>query len=169
MDALYDFFSIQRRIFGVCPKSGQIFRLSDCRVYLKKKPTKDWMDRIEAEDDRLLKSEERLDEKEESLREKAREKGRKLAHKMICKVDTVFTPRRLNPDDAKVLFHPVDYVVFKGMKSGNQIREIAFLDRKNKSKEQRTIQKSIERAIEREHYEWLTIRVNVDGSIKEES
>jgi predicted Holliday junction resolvase-like endonuclease len=74
----------------------------------------------------------------------------------------------LNPDDAKVLFHPVDYVVFKGMKSAGPIKEIAFLDRETKSKERRTIQKSIERAVEKEHYEWLTIRVNEDGSIREE-
>jgi predicted Holliday junction resolvase-like endonuclease len=168
MDKLYEFFSIQRRIFGLCPKSGQLFRLSDCKVYLKTRPTKDWMDEITEEGDRLTKLEERLDEKEESLRERAREKGRKTAQRAIRKVDAVFTPRRLNPDDAKVLFHPVDYVVFKGMKSAGPIKEIAFLDRETKSKERRTIQKSIERAVEKEHYEWLTIRVNEDGSIREE-
>src|SRR5580692_4466402 len=100
MDKLYEFFSIQRRIFGLCPKSGQLFRLSDCKVYLKTRPTKDWMDEITEEGDRLTKLEERLDEKEESLRERAREKGRKTAQRAIRKVDAVFTPRRLNPDDA---------------------------------------------------------------------
>lgn len=168
MDKLYEFFSIQRSIFGLCPNSGQLFRLSDCKVYLKTKPAKDWMDRISDEDDRLSRLEEKLDEKEESLREKARERGRKLAQKMIREVDTVFTPKRLNPDDAKVIFHPDDYVLFKGMKGGGCIKEIAFLDRETKSKERRSIQRSIEKTIERGHYEWLTIRVHEDGSIKEE-
>jgi predicted Holliday junction resolvase-like endonuclease len=169
VDNIYEFFSIQRRVFGLCPKSGRLFRLSDCKVYLKTKPTKDWMDRISDEEGRLSKLDEELDGQEESLREIAREKGRKTAQKLIRVVDTVFTPKRLNPDDAKVLFHPVDYVLFKGMKCGGGIKEIAFLDRETKSRERRTIQRSIEKTIERGHYEWLTIRVSEDGSIKEES
>jgi predicted Holliday junction resolvase-like endonuclease len=169
MDSLYEFFSIQRRIFGLCPKSGQLFRLSDCKVYLRTRPAKDWMDGISDGDDHQSDLDEKLDEKEETYREKARQKGRKMAQKMIREIDTVFTPRRLNPDDAKVLFHPVDYVVFKGMKASGCIKEIMFLDRETKSKGRRAIQRSIEKTIERGHYEWLTIRVLEDGSMKEES
>jgi hypothetical protein len=55
------------------------------------------------------------------------------------------------------------------MNGNGPTKQIAFLDQETKSKERRTIQRSIEKALEREHYEWLTIRVNEDGSIKEES
>src|SRR5712692_8690767 len=114
---IIQFFTIQRNIFGICPRSSQFFRLSDCKVYLKTKPRKDWMDEIDAEVFRLDMIEERLEEKEESLREKARSKGRRMAQLAIRRIDSVFTPRHLNPDDAKVIFHPVDYVVFNGMKN----------------------------------------------------
>jgi hypothetical protein len=77
------FFTIQRNIFGLCPRSGQLFRLSDCEVYLKTRPTQDWMDEIDAESERLERLEERLLEKEGAIRDKARDKGRRLARVAI--------------------------------------------------------------------------------------
>lgn len=162
------FLTIQHQIFGVCPKCRDLFRLSDCRIYSTKKPAKSWMDDLGAANDKLARREERLDEREEAIREQARAKGRKAASRMARKIDPVFTPRHLNPDDAKVLFHPVDYVVFRGMTSGNTIREVIMLDRETTSKTHRQVQRSIERAIDRGNYEWATLRVQDDGSIKEE-
>ena len=168
IDDIVRFFAIQRNIFGLCPCCNQLFRLSDCKVYLKTKPQKDWMDVIEAEDSRDNRREERIDEIEETLREKAREVGRRTARRMIKKIDPVFAPRRLNADDAKVLFHPVDYVVFRGMKDSDTVREIVFLDRQTISPNRRRLQKSIEKAVECGKYDWLTIRVQNDGAIVEE-
>ena len=110
----------------------------------------------------------KLDEKEEGLREKAREKGRQLAQKAIKKIDPVFTPRKLNPDDAKVIFHPIDYIVFNGMKAPDPIKNIILLDRQAKGTDHRSLQKSIGRVIEHENYEWQTLRVQEDGKIKVE-
>src|SRR5688572_31037385 len=41
---------------------------------------------------------------------------------------------RLNCDDCKVIFHPVDFVIFDGMKSLDdcRIRQIVLLDKDNK-------------------------------------
>ncbi len=100
--------------------------------------------------------------------EKAREKGRKLAKKAIKKIDPVFAPRKLNADDAKVIFHPIDYIVFKGMKDRGSIERILLLDREAKDSNHRAIQKSIEKVVERENYEWQTMRVQEDGKIKVE-
>lgn len=161
------FFSMQRRIFGICPHSGQFFRLSDCKVYRKIRPTHDWMDKLETEEARLAGIEERIDAKRDEMQEKAREKGRKEAGRQIKKVDRVFTPRKLNPDDAKVLFHPIDYVVFNGMKN-NEIKNLLLLDRETKSVDHRRLQKSIEKTIDRGNYEWVTLRVEANGKIKEE-
>ena len=44
---LIKFFSVQRQIFGVCSCCGDIFRLSDAKVYLKEKPQPDWMDKLQ--------------------------------------------------------------------------------------------------------------------------
>jgi len=162
------FFSLQRQIFGICPKCSDFFRLSDCNIFLKRKPVPDWMDEIIKEKGRLTDLEEKLEEKKGELQEKARERGRKLAQKAIKKIDPVFAPRKLNPDDAKVIFHPIDYIVFNGMKAPEPIKNIILLDREAKDGNHRSIQWSIEKVIEHENYEWQTLRVQENGKIKVE-
>jgi predicted Holliday junction resolvase-like endonuclease len=161
------FFTIQRQIFGVCPHSGQFFRLSDCKIYRKTKPTHDWMDKLESEDARLDGIEERIEDKKEEIKAKAQKKGREEANRHVKKIDRVFTPRKINPDDAKVLFHPIDYVVFNGMKN-NEMKNLLLLDRQTKSADHRRLQNSIEKTIERGNFEWVTLRVEDNGEIKEE-
>lgn len=162
------FFAVQRSIFGLCPCCGELFRLSDSKVFLKSKPKKDWMDILQTRDARLDDIEQQIDDAEEALREKARVAGRRSAHLAIRRIDPVFAPRRLNADDAKVLFHPVDYIVFRGMKDQGTIREIILLDGESISPERVRLQESIERTIQSGSYEWLTIRVQDDGAIIEE-
>jgi predicted Holliday junction resolvase-like endonuclease len=168
IDDIVRFFAIQRNIFGVCPCCGELFRLSDCSVYLRTKPTKDWMDILESEDNRLNLKEEKLDEIEEALRDKARVAGRRTARRAITRIDPIFAPRRLNADEAKVLFHPVDYVVFRGMKDPGTVREIVLLDRKAEGRTRRRMQRSIEKVVEAGKYDWLTVRVQDDGTMVEE-
>ena len=159
-------FTLQRQLFGVCPNCNDLFRLSDCKIYLKRKPVSDWMDELNLKSERLERLSGKLDEKEEELREMAREKGRQEAQRVVRRIDPVFTPRKLNADDAKVIFHPIDYVVFNGMKKGSSIRNIILLDRQDKGKHHRSLQRSIERVVERDNYEWQTLRVQEDGKIK---
>jgi predicted Holliday junction resolvase-like endonuclease len=168
IDDIVRFFAIQRNIFGLCPCCGEIFRLSDCRVYLRTKPQKDWMDILESKDNRLNRKKEKIDEIEEALREKARASGRRMARRAITRIDPIFAPRHLNADDAKVLFHPVDYVVFCGMKDSGNVREIVLLDRKAEAPKRRRVQRSIEKVVEAGKYDWLTVRVQDDGTIVEE-
>jgi predicted Holliday junction resolvase-like endonuclease len=125
------------------------------------------MDEITLEENRLDGLEEKLEERKKDLQEKAREAGRKLAQRAVKKIDPVFTPHKLNPDDAKVIFHPIDYVVFDGMKK-ESIKNIILLDRQEKGTDHRAVQKSIERVVEQENYEWETLRVQEDGKIKVE-
>jgi len=160
------FFALQRQIFGICPKCQDFFRLSDCKIYIKKKPVADWMDKITLEEDRLDDAEEKLEEKKKDLQKKAQEKGRKRAQLVVKKIDPIFTPRKLDPDDAKVIFHPIDYIVFNGMKKADSIKNIILLDRQEKGTEHRALQKSIEKVVEHENYEWQTLRVQEDGKIK---
>jgi predicted Holliday junction resolvase-like endonuclease len=165
-EELVGFYRVQRNVFGVCPKSGNIFRLSDCKVFLRGKPKRDWKDELDHESQRLDRIEERLGEREEELREVARKKGRKQALKAVKLLDPVFTPRKLNPDDAKVLFHPVDYIVFNGMKTAS-IRNLLLLDRSGTTKDRRVLQRSIERTISRGHYDCVTISIDEDGTVHE--
>ena len=163
---IFDYFGLQRSIFGLCPKCGEIFRLSDCKVFLKEKPTLDWKDKLDSSIERLDAAEERLSAREQELRDRAREIGRVQALKAVARVDPVFRPKRLNPDDAKVLFHPIDFVVFDGMKTEDSISRIVLLDREAKDREQRPLQRSIERTIEKGNYEWQTLLVKEDGTIE---
>ena len=163
---LIKFFSIQRQIFGVCNCCGEIFRLSDANVYLKNKPVPDWMDKLHLSDRRIDKTEDKIDREESEVREKAREIGRLQAMKAAQKVDTVFHPNKFNADDAKVMFHPVDFLIFNGMKNKNEIKNLVLFDREIKNKEQKALQKSIEKTITKENYEFVTMQVSEEGEIE---
>ena len=161
---LIRFIAIRRQIFGVCTCCGEIFRLSDANVYIKKKPAPDWMDKFEKSAARLDKTEEKINLEEGETREIAREKGRVAAIKTTKKIDTIFSPNKYNPDDVKVMFHPVDFVIFNGMKK-NDITNLVLFDREVKERNQKSLQKSIEKTVSSENYKWITMRVLEDGSI----
>lgn len=161
---LIKFFSYQRQIFGACTCCGELFRLSDCKVYRKEAPVSDWMEKLEKQSAALDRFEEKLDEKMDALREKAREAGRKQADKLIKKVDPVFAPLKLNPDDAKVVYHPIDFVVFNGMKT-KDLKNLVVLDAKEKPDDLKRIQENVANVVEKKNYEWLTVNVGVDGKI----
>ena len=164
------FFQYQRQIFGICTCCGEFFRLSDCKVYQEAKAPTDWLDKLEKDERRIDLEEEKLTEALEELKQAARVKGRNTANRMVKQVDKVFHPQKLNPDDAKVIFHPVDYVVFNGMKDNKTegLKNILLLDGEKRSTEGKKIQKSIMKAVDKGNYEWITLRVENDGGIKEE-
>ena len=162
---LVKFYSVQREIFGLCHCCGEIFRLSDAKVYMKKKPTLDWMDKLEASEERLDRVESKIAEEQAAMRERAREKGRRQALRSARRVDPVFHPIRLNPDDAKLMLHPVDFLVFNGMKQGD-IRNLVLLDRQVKSKEDKSLQRSIERTVDRQNYEFVTMQISEEGDVE---
>ena len=164
---LIKYFSLQRQIFGICPNSNQIFRLSDCPIYIKKKPEPDWLQKVESAQNRISLASERLNEKEYEIREKAKEKGRKEADKKVKKIDKIFNPLKLNPDDSKVIFHPVDYIVFHGKKNGT-MKNIILIDGKKTNKNDKQLQRSIDKVVEKENYEWVTLKVEENGKITEE-
>src|SRR3954463_14604787 len=90
------FYSSLRHIFGVCPCCGEIFRLSDCKLYQKKKPKTDWKEELDEEIQRLDTLEEKIVEKIEATKEAARILGRKNADKLVRKIDKIFLPLKLN-------------------------------------------------------------------------
>ena len=162
---LIKFFAIQRQIFGICTCCDQIFRLSDANVYIKKKPTSDWMNKLDQSNIRLNKTEEKINSEEAEVREIAKEKGRVAANKTTKKIDKIFYPNKYNADDVKVLFHPVDFLIFNGMKK-NDITNMVLFDREVKDRGQKALQKSIEKTVARENYEWITMHVSEDGGVE---
>jgi predicted Holliday junction resolvase-like endonuclease len=164
-EALF-YFRIQRQIFGVCPCCGELFRLSECQVYARSRPGRDWLDALIARDESLNRVEERIEGKAAEVREQAREKGRRLARSLVRRIDPVFAPLGLRAEDAKVLFHPVDYVVYEGLSGSAGVKRVGFLDRRAQSREHQRIQESIEDTIEAGRVDWHTIRIGQDGIAK---
>lgn len=168
---ILEFYSSLRQIFTVCPCCDEIHRLSDCKLYQKSKPPVDWKEKIDKEIARLEAMELKLKEKIALAKILAKQSGRKSADKLVKKIGSVFTPLKLNPKDAKVIFHPIDFIVFGGMNDDNTdapLKHILLLDKSRKSGQFLSIQKSIENAIQKKNYEWLTFRVDNDGKISEE-
>jgi predicted Holliday junction resolvase-like endonuclease len=168
---IFEFYSALRDIFVFCPACGQPHRLSDCKLFQKTKPVADWKDKLDRDLALLERAETTLLEKIELAKEASRHLGRKAADKAIRKIDPIFAPLKLNCNDSKVIFHPVDFIVFHGMNDRdklNGVTEIILLDNSNKSSEELAIQKSIEKVVQRGHYEWVTLRVEENGQIKPE-
>lgn len=60
----------------------------------------------------------------------------------------------------KAIFDPIDFVIFDGMNRAEEVKRIVFMDQQTENRNQRIIQKSIEKTIEKERYEWETIRIS---------
>lgn len=157
---IISFFLFQRQIFGQCPNCKELFRLSDCNIYLKGRKQTDWMDKLTNANDSLT-------AKEAEIRKKSNLIGKEHAKRAVKKLDKIFSPKRLDHHDAYALFNPVDYVVFNGMEKDNY-KNIVFVDGEKHSTEMKRIQSSIAKAIEKENYEWVTIRVAENGDVTEE-
>lgn len=167
MSELARFFNLQRSIIGTCPWCREFFRLSDCR-FIAGRYRPDWLDSMMASERRLELAQDRVSEQEKKIRTLAREKGRSQARRAVRKVDGVFAPLGLCVDDAASLFHPVDFIVFDQISVSDKVRDIYLIDRKAKPARERALQRSIERCVEREKYEWRTFRVEVNGKVIEE-
>jgi predicted Holliday junction resolvase-like endonuclease len=153
-------------ILCVCPQCEELFYLSEARPYLRGQQPRSIVDSIRAEEQRLERAEEQLDEIESSLREKAAEAGLRAAKKVLKKIDPLFSGAGYNPHDVKVIFDPVTYVVFHGMGVG-RLREIVLLADPAKSAAGERLQRSIGDAVRNGNFEFKTMHVDKEGKVAE--
>lgn len=161
------FFQETKRILGVCPCCGEAFRLSDATIYTKEPPPRTPFDELESAKDKLAKAVERFDEQEEALKEKARAKGQAAAQKRLKTFSAPFLRRKLNPQDVKALFDPIEFVGFRGMTDG-EVKSVVLLDRPADSKAREKVQGSLEKAVKAGNYGWKLLRIGDDGRVVEE-
>lgn len=160
---LFDDF---RRILGICPCCGELFRLSEIRLYYRARPVQSWLDGLELRKSKIVRAEERFDDLEKSVREKAIERaGRKMV-RLMRRIDPVFFGRGYALEDARAVFDPVDYVLFDGMKRDGRVRNVILMDGPALAANRKKIQRAIARVISRKHYHWKTIRLSRDGDIQ---
>ena len=135
-----------QRIHGFCPCCGTPFRLSDAALYYRSTPAKTPWDSLEAAWKRLLRAEERFSEDESHLREKATVAGRLEANRRLESIAAFFRRHNIDIGDIKLLFHPVDYVSFRGLSVGG-CTAIEFIDREPLSKTHERLQRRLRAAL----------------------
>ena len=151
-------FGEMKSIFGFCPCCQDPFRLSDATLFTRTRPPSTEFDRLDAERERVAETERRFRERESRIRAKAVEDGRAAARRRLRTVAPFFTRRKIELRDVKVLFHPVDYVIFRGS-CGSQCLSVDFVDHPATTRERERIQRSLQRVIEAGSMDWQTYRI----------
>jgi predicted Holliday junction resolvase-like endonuclease len=180
MNNLLLFIDNLQNILGLCPCCGEIFLLTNARlIFTERKENKSKYGlylsghkelevmqlKIEKMQINLDKLEEKHRQVMEDIRIESREAGNTNAKRMLKKLDPIFSGRRIDPQDVKVIFDPIEYVVFNGM-HGKSIKRIELVGRKPKNKKEENIEKSINKAIEKGDYNFKVLRIDKDGNIE---
>ena len=84
------------------------------------------------------------------------------------RISPYFFGQSIDPKDVKLLFDPVEYLVFRGLIK-RDCTSVEFVDHPAETKERERVQKSLERAIRAGNVEWQTFRVEQNGRIVQES
>lgn len=163
-----------QEILAICPCCGEIFRLVEGKFVFPQKQTKacEYFDLIDRErrvsdmDERLTSAEDRFEERLEAQRDKLVEKGRRLAKKRLKKIDPVFSAKDIDPQEVKVIFNPVEYLIFHGLKSERGVQLIEFVSRSPESRQEESIVESIDRTIRNGDVGFETLHLRDDASFE---
>ncbi len=153
-------------VLCICPCCGELFRLSEARLFYAAPPRRTWFDDLERERERLEKAEDRFEEERKKLQEISRQSVERELRRALRQRDPVLTPRGYYPKDARPLLDPVDFVVFDGMNLQNRVRAVVLLDHVAEDRGREQVQVSLERALERGNVGWTLVRVEDDGRVK---
>jgi predicted Holliday junction resolvase-like endonuclease len=154
-----------KRVYGICPCCDIPFRLSEATLFTKVAPPKTVFEKIDEAYERAESRIELFEEREEQqIRDASRRLGRLAAQKRLRKIAPFFVRRKIDPQDVKLLFHPVDYVVFRGMQD-DRCASVDFIDHPPNTRERETIQRSLGRSIAAGNLEWQTFRIGESGDV----
>lgn len=153
-----------KRIFGICPCCSEVFRLSDAMLFTRDKPPETPFDHLARREALLERQVERFDEQECDLRAQAVARGQSDAQKRLREVCPRFIGHHDDPHDIKVLFHPVQYVAFRGL-TAREPTDVEFIDAPPQSKAAERLHQSIDATIAAGNIEWQTYRVGEDGCV----
>lgn len=166
MNNLFEEFGELRKILCICPCCGEIVRVSDLHLKVKKPIVKTWLDTYEAKIIEMNKKEEKFNEKEQKIRDVAIEKGRDEAKRIVNNVVLpIFRKLKINPFDVKPVLSPVDFLVFDGMTEEDKIKNIIFLSKISKTESLNIIRKQIKEVISKKKYTWQVGRIDDLGSL----
>lgn len=153
-------------VLCICPCCGELFRLSEGRLFYDSPPRRTWFDALQREKERLERAEDRFEEERQKLGEMSRQSVERKLRRALRERDPVLTPRGYYPKDARPLLDPVDFVVFDGMNLRGRVREVVLLDHVAEDRGRERVQTSLERALERGNLGWSVVRVGEDGQVR---
>lgn len=163
-----------QEVLAICPCCGEIFRLVEGKfIFPQKRPrTSEYSalvsfeNKLASEDERLSASEERFETRLDEQRAALVAIGQKKAKKKLKKIDPTFSGRNIDPQDVKVIFDPVEYVIFHGLSSEAGVNSVEFVSRPPESKTQEGTVKSIDKSIRSGNVEFETLHMNNDGGFE---
>lgn len=167
MSRFFLWFKEMKQLYGFCPCCHELFRLSDADLFIKERAPRTPFDELAARRARLDRQIERFEDRELEVREDARIRGRKKAARKLRKIAPHLYDRAVNPNDIKVIFDPVEYMVFHGL-TKERCTLIELVDHPTKSPQREKVQRSIDAAIKAGNIEWQTFRVELDGRVSAE-
>lgn len=153
-------------VLCICPCCGELFRLSEGRLFYASPPRRTWFDDLEREREMLERAEDRFEEERQKLQEMSRQSVERELRRALRQRDPVLTPRGYYPKDARPLLDPVDFVVFDGMNIQRRVRAVVLLDHVAEDRGRERVQASLERALERGNVGWSVVRVGEDGQVR---
>jgi len=161
---LLEAFTGFQRLYGICPCCGELFRLSEAAIFVSTPPPKTEFDMLQEDDDKLQAAIARFEDGEERVRESARTKGQAAAKSRLATIAPFFITKGIDPNDVKVLFDPILYLVFEGMTDG-ACTQLQFVDTPPETPEREKVHRTLATALRAGNVEWRTLEVLDDGRI----
>jgi len=172
MPGIIETFQIFSGILVICPCCRELLRISDLNLRYTGKFERTIVDNLRQmereqrnKQESFDRKEERFDAREDKLREEAAQRGRRSVKTLIRKIDPSMSRLQYNPQDIKVISHPVDLIVFDGLNNRERVKNIVFIAR-SKAGNIKSLRRSVEKAIVKGNYVWQTVRVGLDGSLQ---
>jgi predicted Holliday junction resolvase-like endonuclease len=159
-------------ILAICPCCGEIFRLVEGKFILPQKRPKtcEYLElvavenKVDTEEERVALAEGGFEERFNKQKERLIEQGRRPAKRKLKKIDPTFSGEDIDPQDVKVIFDPVEYIIFHGLSSEKRVDLVEFVSRSPDSKTQEAILESIDMTIRNGNVEFETLHMRDDGS-----
>ena len=163
-----------QEVLAICPCCGVVFRLVEGKfIFPLKRPRTCEYSELVALEGRVADMEEQIESAEERFKEKLRaqrdkliETGRKLAKKKLKRIDPTFSANNIDPQDVKVIFNPVEYLIFHGLNSEEGVNLVEFVSRSPESRAEETIVEFIDKTVRQGDVEFDTLHMRDDGSFE---
>src|SRR5436190_20969439 len=94
-------FDALAQLMGVCPCCGELFYVSETKPFYDGQKPVSVLDRLRAQERRLVDAEEQLQEIETELRQTAARAGLQATKRLLRKIDPVFSGAGHAPQDVK--------------------------------------------------------------------